>query len=246
MRVLFALLAGAVLTVSAGAVVADRGPGVIPQRQGDAQVYRIADFDRLVLATGGTLDVRVGPAFTVQATGPAAALEQLRVVMEKGALRIERRDSAEPSAEQAVLERQVRVSVTLPRLAGVTLGGAGQIAVDRIAGGDFDATLGGSGRIGLGRLEVGRARITIGGSGDVTAAGRADSIAVTVGGSGRLDAPGLRAGRAAITSVGTGSIRASIDGPASVSVIGSGSIDLGANARCAVTRQGTGTVRCGS
>ncbi|MBN8808065.1 MAG: DUF2807 domain-containing protein [Sphingomonas sp.] len=220
----------------------DRGPGLPGERQGDATAYRAAGFDRIGFGLAGGIEVRVGPAFSVLATGPAAAFANLRVTSERGSLNIARRFRDRDSDRQ--LERQVRFVVTLPRLTGVALGGSGRMTVDRVTGGAFDAALGGSGTIALGTLQVDRAEISIGGSGNVAVQGSARSLKVSLGGSGNLQAAGLRAAQASVSSAGSGGIRATVDGPADVSVVGSGTVDLGPRAQCRVSRLGKAQVRC--
>jgi len=222
----------------------DRGPGLPGDRQGDATAYRVADFDKVGFGLAGEIDVRVGPAWSVRATGPAAAFANLRVTRENGSLQIGRRFNDRDSNRQ--LERQVHFVVTLPKLSGVALGGSGRMTVDRVQGGAFDAALGGSGNMALGSLQVDRAEISIGGSGNIAAAGSAHSLKVSLGGSGNLQAAGLRATSADVSAAGSGGIRATVEGPAQVSVVGSGTVDLGRGARCTVTRMGKAQVRCGS
>ncbi|HEX4695248.1 GIN domain-containing protein [Sphingomonas sp.] len=206
--------------------------------------YRAADFQKIAYGLPGEVDIRVGPAWSVRATGPAAAFANLRVTTKDGTLTIDHR--YRDRKVDAPIERQVHFVITVPRLTGVALGGSGRMTVDRVSGTAFDAALGGSGSLSLGTIAVDRADVAIGGSGSVTASGSARSLRVNLGGSGGLQAPGLRAAGAQVSSAGSGTIRVTVDGSAQVSVIGSGTIDLGPNARCSVTRMGKAQVRCGS
>ncbi|QDZ08548.1 DUF2807 domain-containing protein [Sphingomonas panacisoli] len=226
----------------------DRGPGLPGERQGDATAYRVADFDKVGFGLAGEIEVRVGPTWSVRATGPAAAFANLRVARENGSLQIGRRYQGRDDERESErdLERQIHFVVTLPRLSGVALSGAGRMTVDRVQGGTFDAALGGSGSMTLGGLQVDRAEIALGGSGNITAAGSANSLKISMGGSGNVQAAGLRAASANISSAGSGDIRATVNGPAHVSVVGSGTVDLGGGAQCNVTRMGKAQVRCGS
>jgi hypothetical protein len=244
MRLLPLLALPFVLTAATNYDDADRGPGIAGDRQGDVTSYRAADFDRVAYGFPGEVDIRVGPAWSVRATGPAAAFANLRVATDRDTLTIEHRYRDRKT--DTALERQVHFVVTVPRLAGVALGGSGRMSVDQVRGTAFDAALGGSGSMALGAVAVDRAEISIGGSGAITARGAVRSLKVNLGGSGGLQAPGLRAASAQVSSAGSGTIRATVDGAAQVSVVGSGSVDLGPNARCSVTRMGKAQVRCGS
>lgn len=244
MRLLSLLALPLIATAAMAADTSDRGPGLPGERQGDATAYRVADFDKVGFGLAGEIDVRVGPAWSVRATGPAAAFDNLRVTRKNGSLDIGRRFNDRD--KDRALERQVRFVVTVPRLSGVALGGSGRMVVDRVNGGAFDAALGGSGSITLASLRVDRAEISLGGSGNITAAGATGSLKVSMGGSGNVQAARLRATSATVSSAGSGGIRATVNGPARVSVVGSGTVDLGSGARCTVTRLGKAQVRCGN
>jgi hypothetical protein len=233
----------AFVPVLLAAVPADRGPGIAPQPRGGAMIYEAEGFDSLGLGTGATVAVRVGPAWSVQASGPAAAFENLRIARDGRSLEIGRRFRDRRS--DPALERQVRIAVTMPRIAAAAVGGSGRMIVDRVAGERFDAAVGGSGNLALGGVAARALRVSIGGSGSVTARGQAERLEVSIGGSGGLDAPALRASRAQVSVGGSGSVRADVAGPAQVSIAGSGDVDLGPAARCTTSKVGSGRVRCG-
>lgn len=237
----FAALLPATLLLAAAP--ADRGPGIAPQPRGGAMVYPADGFDSVGLGIGATVAVRVGPAWSVEASGPAAAFENLRIARDGRSLEIGRRDRDRRG--DPALERQLRIAVTMPRIAAAAVGGSGRMIVDRVAGERFDAAVGGSGNLALGGVASRDLRVSIGGSGSVTARGQAERLSVSIGGSGGLDAPGLRATRAQVSVGGSGSVRADVAGPAQVSIAGSGDVDLGPAAHCTTSRAGSGQVRCG-
>ena len=242
MRILPLLALPLILTAATADNDTDRGPGIAGERQGDVTNYRAGDFAKVAYGVPGAVEIRVGPAWSVRATGPAAAFANLRVTNERGTLQIDHRYRDRKTDD--ALERQVHFTITVPQLTAVALGGSGRMTVDRVSGAAFDAAVGGSGSLALGSIAVERAEVSIGGSGDVTASGSARNLSVNLGGSGSFDAPGLRAAGAEIASAGSGRIRTTVDGSAQVSLVGSGSIDLGPNARCSVSRMGSGQVRC--
>ncbi|MEO5867844.1 MAG: DUF2807 domain-containing protein [Sphingomonas sp.] len=234
------LLPAAALTVAA---TRDLGPGIPGMRQGNALVYQVDGFDTVALGGPATVDVHVGPGFSVRAEGPAAAFANFRVFREGGTLRLGRRYEDDDGHND--LDRQIVVHVTLPRLNSVSLGGSGAMNIDRVRAERFQASLGGSGTMTLGALDVGQATISIGGSGRVSAAGHAKALETSIGGSGSLAAPALHAESATVSIAGSGSVRAAVDGSAHVTMVGSGGADLGPRSRCSITRIGHGTVRCG-
>lgn len=243
MRTLTLLLAALPLAATAAwAADRDRGPGMPGQRQGGVLVYPARDFDAVTLGGAANVEVRTGANWSVRAEGPAEALANLRVDQRNGTLEIGRRYEG---GNWNPAERRVVVRVTMPRLAALSLGGSGRIAVDRVAGDSLKADLGGSGSIAIAQMRVERADVNLGGSGSVRASGTARQLTISMGGSGEVDAAGLHAGRAQVSMAGSGSVRAAVDGPAQVSMVGSGVVDLGAGARCEVSKMGSGTVRCG-
>ena len=230
------------LPLATAALAQDEGVEIAPQRDGAAALYRVDGFDGIALGTAATVEVRVGPSWSVRATGPAAALAGLKVERREGTLRLRRRD--ERRRADNALDRQVRVFITMPRITDAAIGGSGQMIVDRVPGPRMHAAVGGSGSLMLGNVAVTDLDVAIGGSGNVTATGRAERLRVTSGGSGGFRGKGLYAKRADVTTAGSGGVSARVDGPANVSLVGSGLVDLGDGARCSVSRMGSGTVRC--
>ncbi|WP_298671269.1 DUF2807 domain-containing protein [uncultured Sphingomonas sp.] len=221
----------------------DRGPGIAPRHDGGALAYPVDGFTAIGLALPAQVDVRVGPAFSVRATGPAQAFDDVRVTRNGTSLQIEQRYRNRPRDERAL--RAVRFIVTMPRIAGASIGGSGGITVDRVPGGQFDAAIGGSGSLTLGNIAVERLTGSIGGSGSILAAGEARDLRINIGGSGNFAGERLRARGASISIAGSGGVRAQVDGDARISIAGSGDADLGPRARCAVSRVGSGRARCG-
>ena len=205
----------------------DRGPGVAPRNAGGALVYPIDGFTAVSLALPANVDVRVGPGFSVRATGPARAFNDIRVTRDGSSLQIERRYRGRSRDEN--LARGVHFVVTMPRIEAANIGGSGGIKVDRVNGRRFDAAVGGSGSLMLGTVAVDRLSGDIGGSG-----------------SGRFAGELLRARGATVSIAGSGGVRAQVEGNANVSIAGSGNADLGPRARCSVSRVGSGRARCGN
>lgn len=245
MRVVLLALPLVAIAATAGAASwdSDRGPGIAPRREGAALVYPVDGFNSVGLALPAHVDVRVGPFFSVRATGPAQAFADVRVTRNGDSLQIEQRYSDRARDERAL--RAVRFVVTMPRIRSANIGGSGGINVDRVTGGRFDGAIGGSGSLTLGNVAVEQLSGSIGGSGSIIASGDARELKVNLGGSGRFAGERLRARAADISIAGSGGVRAQVDGEARVSIAGSGDADLGPRARCAVSRVGSGRALCG-
>ena len=216
--------------------------GAAASGSGNARTFAVADFDVVDLRGSDDVDVRVGGGFSVRAEGPSEVLDRLSIARNGHTLRIGRRSD---KGFHWGGGDAVRVLVTMPRIAGATVSGSGDIAVDRAEGAKFDGAIAGSGGLTIAALQVDEASLSIAGSGDVKAAGAAKRLVVEIAGSGDIDARDLRAASAKVSIAGSGGVRASVDGPADVDMAGSGDVDLGDRARCNTRSHGSGTVRCG-
>lgn len=215
--------------------------GIAPSGGGTARSYAVDGFSKIDVRGPDDADVRIGGVFSVRAQGPADLLDQLQIEKVGDTLRISRRAGSNFNWGG----RQVRVHVTMPRIAGASGTGSGDISIDRVTGGSFAASVAGSSDVAIGDLAADRATVDISGSGDVTAAGTVKALAVSISGAGDVKASGLTASSATVSIAGSGDVAAHVVGPAQVSVMGSGDVDLGPEARCTVSNTGSGDVHCG-
>lgn len=220
----------------------DSGTGVRAAGTGSVRTFAVADFTGVALRGSDDVDVRVGPAFSVRAEGPSDELDTLKIERVGDTLRIGRRTRAIVGWTN---HKAVKVFVTMPRIAAAQISGSGNLAIDRVAGGDFAGDGAGSGTLSIAALTVSHAKLSVAGSGDILAKGTVDRLTLDVAGSGNITAGGLKARSASVSVAGSGNVRADIAGTASVSVIGSGDVDLGRGAKCSTTKIGSGEVHCG-
>lgn len=213
--------------------------GVEAEGTGTARTYAVDGFEKVELAGSDDVEVRVGPAFSVRAEGPAAVLEQLRIDRDDDTLDIGRRENAPR------VEGKARVIVTMPKMSGAVIAGSGAMRVDRMSGDDTSVEIAGSGNLTFGQVAAQKLAVEIAGSGTLRAAGTVRTLEVDIAGSGDVDAGGLLASGADVSIAGSGNVRATVNGDAKVSVMGSGDVDLGAGARCRTEKMGSGNVRCG-
>lgn len=245
MRAIFlfpALLLTAAPLVACSIHDEDGGPGAPAAGTGPARTFAIADFTGVALRGSDNVDVRVGPAFSVRAEGPSAELDKLKIERVGNTLRVGRKNHLGISWGD---HASVKVFVTMPRIAAAQIAGSGNLAIDRVAGGDFAGDTAGSGNLSIAALTVPHAKLSVAGSGGIVAKGTVDRLTVDVAGSGDVAAGGLKARGANVSVAGSGNVRVDVDGSASVSVVGSGDVDLGRSAKCATTKIGSGEVHCG-
>ncbi|SFP86936.1 head GIN domain-containing protein [Sphingomonas rubra] len=207
---------------------------------GGTRRYAIRDFDAIALAGSGDVNVRVGGDWSVTATGTPAALDKLAITRDGDTLKLGRKRGIQWTGTD-----KVRFAVTMPRITGASIGGAGSIVVDRVAGGDFEGNIGGSGKLDIRGLQVNKTEFSIGGSGNVLAAGRTRSLEINIGGSGDVRAQSLSSETADITIAGAGNVDATASAHADITILGSGNVNVGGGAKCSTTKMGAGRVRCG-
>ncbi|MBP2278189.1 MULTISPECIES: head GIN domain-containing protein [Sphingomonas] len=221
----------------------DGGTGVPATGTGTARTFAVADFTGVALRGSDDVDVRVGPGFSVRAEGPSAELDKLKIERVGDTLRVGRKRNS--GFSWGGHHQGVKVFVTMPRIVAAQIAGSGNLAIDRVAGGDFAGDSAGSGNLSIAQLTVPRAKLSVAGSGDIAAKGTVDRLTVDVAGSGNVAAGGLKARSASVSVAGSGNVRAEVIGSASVSVVGSGDVDLGTSAKCSTTKIGSGEVHCG-
>jgi hypothetical protein len=213
----------------------DEGPTVQRAFQvGGFQSVSLGGSQNVVVSVGGT-------APTVRAEGSERALERLEIVVENGALQIRSRNHGSWFGHH---RGRVTVHVTVPALAAASVGGSGEIRIDRVSGERFAASVGGSGEIDIGDLRVREATFELAGSGDIRAAGAVERARINVAGSGDINLGGLEIRDAQIALVGSGDVVAKATGSARVSLTGSGDVSVVGPARCQIEKFGSGDVHC--
>lgn len=220
----------------------DGKAGVPGTGSGNTRTFAVADFITVDQRGPDDVDVRVGSAFSVRAEGDPETIEKVKIERVGDSLRIGRVNSIGLNWGS---KAGAKVYVTMPRVAGASLAGSGDIAIDRVEGAAFTGSIAGAGTMALGTVAVQRLELSIAGAGDVTARGETGALKVSIAGAGDIDAEGLKATRADIEIAGSGSIKAAVDGTAKISILGSGDVDLGPKARCETSKMGSGEVKCG-
>jgi len=236
-----ALAIPALLLVSCGhAETSSRESSAIGSRN-----FALAGFDEVALRGSDDVEVLVGKAFSVSATGPEAVLDRLEITVENGVLKIGRKaNSSWHIGWSGKGEKGVKVVVTMPAMRGARLAGSGNMSVDRATADAFKASLAGSGDLKIGNVEAKSVDLDLAGSGNIEIAGRTGTIDVSGAGSGNIMARALEAETADISIAGSGNVSARATGSASVSVVGSGDAEISGTASCKTSKLGSGNVTC--
>jgi hypothetical protein len=207
------------------------------------QNFPVGAFSKVALGGSADVVVAVGGAPSVRAEGDAERIGRMEIKVDGDTLEIgtKRHSYSGWNHENG----KVTVYVTVPSLAGASIGGSGDMTIDRVQGGSFSAAIGGSGDMKIGQLQASNADFSIAGSGGITAAGKAQGANLAIAGSGDLDLAGLEVRTADVSVVGSGNAAIKAVERASVNVMGSGDVTISGGAKCETHKMGSGDVSCG-
>lgn len=208
----------------------------------ETRSFAASDFTAVVAAGADRVIIRRGERFSVSARGRAGLLDRLTVRVDGGALRLGRESGFDWGSNEQL--GTAVITVTMPRLAGITLAGSGEVQAERLDGGAAELTLAGSGDLTVSDAVVESLEVTLAGSGDIVLAGRAQRTDVTVAGSGDINGTTFGAETADVTVAGSGSVTMRVRQSAEVAVYGSGDVTLTGGAQCRITRRGSGDASC--
>src|SRR6185503_2280004 len=155
------ILAAAILLVGGCGAGARSGEGEAHARRD----FQVGAFDRINLAGSPDVIVAVGGRPSVRAEGDAETIERLEIAAENGELRIGMRPGG--GSGWFGHHRGVTVHVTVPSLQAASIGGSGDIHIDRVEGPRFAAQIGGSGGLDVANLRVAEASFAVRGSGGI-------------------------------------------------------------------------------
>lgn len=202
--------------------------------------FTVGTFDSVSLEGANDVVVAVGAAPSVRAEGDAEAIERLDIRVEHGVLKIGNRRDSWFGRHHG----RATVHVTAPALKAASIGGSGDMRIDRVEARRFDASIGGSGDMEIGALSAAQTHFSIAGSGGIRAAGRGQRTEISIAGSGSVAAGGFETRDAEVSVVGSGDVDLRATGTVEASIMGSGDINVRGGAQCSVSKMGSGDVNC--
>ncbi|RYY26292.1 MAG: DUF2807 domain-containing protein [Sphingomonadales bacterium] len=216
------------------------GESIPSSGPGATRTYAATGFTGVDLRGSDDVEVKMGATFSVTAEGDPKMLDQLEIQVVDGTLRVGRKDH---SGKWFDNDHDVKVRVVMPKLAKASVGGSGNLTIER-AEGDVSASVSGSGNLDIADLRGGLSTLSVAGSGDLNAKGATEKLAASIAGSGDIDAGGLTANSAEVSIAGSGNMKGIVKGGAAVNIVGSGDVELTGGAKCAINTVGSGEVRC--
>jgi len=236
------LLIASALAVAACSANARRGGDEGSSGEQARRNFEVGRFQSVSLEGAADVVVAVGGPASVRAESDSRAVERLEIRVENGALKIgTRRDGMFSWGHHG----RATVYVTAPALDGASIGGSGDMRIDRIQTANFNGSVAGSGDMEIATLQARQAHFDLAGSGGITAAGRAEALNVSIAGSGNVMLDALEARRAAVSIAGSGDVSLRATEAVQGSILGSGDIVVHGTARCSISKLGSGDVRCG-
>lgn len=204
--------------------------------------FEVGAFQSVSLEGSHDVVVTVGGAPSVRAEGSQEMLDRLDIRVENGALRI---GTERGNWNWFGSSGRVTVYVTAPALQAASIGGSGDMRIERVESQRFAASIAGSGDMQIGALRAGQARFDIAGSGGIRAAGEAEAAEISIAGSGDVALNDLQARRARVSIMGSGNVALQASETVEGSIMGSGDVNVHGGARCTVSKMGSGDVNCG-
>ncbi|WOF42068.1 DUF2807 domain-containing protein [Sphingopyxis indica] len=233
-----------VLASAAGCSGKDNSGATRPADMGPAttKAYALDGFTGVEMAGPYDVTIRHGDAFSIQAKGPQAELDQLEIERDGATLSIGRKRSSWSFGDHD----EVSIAITMPKVEKLKLTGSGSIDADSVEGDAAEAAVTGSGDLKIAKLTAASAKLTMSGSGDLeVSGGKIGSGDVGVTGSGDIDAGGLVADTLDVSVTGSGNVEAQAIRTADVRVLGSGDVKIGGGASCSTSKTGSGDIVCG-
>lgn len=163
-----------------------------------SEIANLEGFDGISLGISADVYITQGD-YSVEVKGPEKSISNVALSVNGDDLSIGSKRSL-----RSWNSRGVKVYVSMPELANINIGGAGDVEVQT----PFN---------NMNKLDI-----AIGGSGDVSISGEANTVSVSVAGSGDVDAAGVNAGRAEVSIAGSGDVKVGRVEQLEVSIAGSG------------------------
>ena len=193
------------------------------------ETRNVRNFNRISFSIAGTMNIKIGPEFSVVLEGDRKDVEEVETDVSNGRLIIKHDNW------RFRFYDRVDVYITMPELNGLGVSGSGKVEIkDDLKSADLDLSVSGSGRIVTSGLDINKLGCSISGSGNIILGeGTAGKANLSISGSGNLSGDEVKitsfdvgvSGSGNCTCYVTGSLEASISGSGHVTYKGNPSID---------------------
>jgi len=205
--------------------------------------YDVSDFSELEMGVRGTAYVSQGNTESLEITGPADVIEDIRVDVSNGRLTIDYVEKNWVSRFFSGDRDNVEVRVSMTVVNDLSVNGAGSMVGETSIESD-DLRLGVS---GAGEMEFDLAaqtvRTEISGAGDMSLSGSASEHTIQISGAGEVDAANLETAESSIRVSGAGQCTVHATTTLDVSVSGAGSVRYKGQPKISQSVSGAGSVK---
>ncbi|MDQ3245368.1 MAG: DUF2807 domain-containing protein [Pseudomonadota bacterium] len=203
--------------------------------------FGVSGFERVRVDGPFRVRLTTGVAPYARASGPAAALDRVKIEMHGRTLIV--RPSASgwggyPGANTGPAE----IAIGTHDLTGVIVNGSGSLEIDRIKGLSFDIVAQGSGSVRVAAAKVDQLKTSLHGSSSATLSGTALKVTAIVRGTSTFDSAALQVRDATIGADGPATVRLSVSETAKVDAQGTATISLDGTPACTVRAAGSASV----
>lgn len=205
------------------------------------ETRNVKGFTRISYGISGTLNVRIGPEFSVVLEGDKDDLEVILTDVSDGRLRIRMENW------RFRINEKVNAYVTLPELTALSVSGSGRAEIlDPVKDADnFSLSVSGSGKLYAKEIQADEFDCGISGSGDIiiSGGGSVDRGDISISGSGSYNGPDLEIDHLEVSVSGSGNCVCKAGDSINARISGSGNVTYGGDPRVDARVSGSGRVR---
>ncbi|GJL95976.1 MAG: hypothetical protein DHS20C05_23810 [Hyphococcus sp.] len=197
----FSMIAASVLAVCVAGAAAAKDKDTV------TRTLDLKGFEKIDVAGVYDLDIRVGPDFSIELSGPDYEMSRVESSVEKGVLRLDQREASRSEKKRWRNKRQgVDAVITLPNLTALEISGVVEGTAQGISTETFE--------------------VDISGVGEIELSGECGELDANVSGVGDLDAEELKCRNVEIRLSGVGDASVYARDEVDASVSGMGDIDV--------------------
>jgi ketosteroid isomerase-like protein len=204
-----------------------------------AEARDVSDFDRVSLNGVGTLIISQGDTESLSIEAEAKVLKRIETGVRNGTLTIQ-------PARSFRTNEPITYHLSVTRLTGIELSGAGQVQADQLTAEDLELSVDGAGAIQIANLAATNLQVTASGNVGISLDGEVDQQTVSISQAGKYQAGELQSRVAVVTVDGASqavvsvseSLDATASGAARIEYIGNPEVRENVSAAASVVQAG--------
>ncbi len=204
------------------------------------RTYTLPGVNALAV-TGVDVTVTNGPHEALVLIGEPRDLARLKFAVENNELRLKPLNSDLTNWKSKLL-KGIKVQVSLPKLATVSIAGAGSVTATGIAAKYFDVSVGGGGTFTGLDMQISDAEISVGNVGTIMLSGTCKKASIGMGGGGTIKARDFTCADIDVVTTNGGKIEAYASQSATTHIVSGGDVTIYGNP----PKRGRGLVRGGT